>query len=85
MQSHLNDDALVCYLEKLPHYSDSSCVEIFKAKACNSQVTKLGLCHLCVQHLAQGSFLPTNQMLQNGFLMSVTLRQHSVAKNWTSF
>ena len=40
---------------------------------CNSLiVTKLGLWHLCVPHLAQCSFLPNNQTLQNGFLISVT-------------
>jgi hypothetical protein len=34
-------------------------------------VTKLGLWHLSVLHLAQGSFLPNNQTLQNGFLIYV--------------
>ena len=34
-------------------------------------VTKLGLLQLCVPHLAKGLFLPKNQTLQNGFLISV--------------
>ena len=37
-------------------------------------VTSLGLWHLCVPHLAQASFLPKNQTLQNAFSISVTLR-----------
>ena len=35
-----------------------------------------------VSQLADGSFLPKNQMLQNGFLILVTL---IVTKNWASF
>ena len=54
---------------------------------CNSLiVTKLGLWHLCAPYLAQCSFLPSNQTLQNGFLKSVTLRWHSGVENheiWT--
>ena len=34
-------------------------------------VTKLGLRHLCVPYLAQCSFIPKNQTLQNGFFISV--------------
>ena len=49
-------------------------------------VTRLGLWRLCVPQLTQASFLQKNQTLQNGSLISVTLRWHSGVKNheiWT--
>jgi hypothetical protein len=50
------------------------------------QIYILCCVYVYLLHLAQPSFLPKNQMLQNGFLISVTLRWHSGVKNheiWT--
>ena len=49
----------------LPWFSDKSW---FDAKE-----TKLGLWHLCVPYLAQGSFLPEDQVMQNVSFIHVML------------
>ena len=53
-----------------------------KNKGYNLPVTKFTLWSFCVPHLAQASFLPQNQTLQNGFLISFIWRWHSVVKNY---